>query len=305
LTRSDGKIYQVFAGYYLQGCFAREDRFDNDVSLSDLPRLSGDQQMFDMKIPSVEVMYNSVGCDLANIYRSGQLTRDNIKAAVQFAVDEGISQEEYDDMNYDEYLYASDVANGRVTLYDTILGGMSAYYYLYGEFEDYPVFVGYPSFGGSVHRIYPECSMAVSASTPSAEACCQFISTLLSEDVQRHICSGGSIPVNNDVLDEYLDVLQHPDSCTKEQEILYSREFVHDLAAGGWCDEGPVIPLSDEMKAKYLEQIAAGDTVGAYDWGLYLVTKEEINSYYTQGKSVDEVADALYSRYLVYAQENY
>jgi len=306
MVRSDNKIYQVYAGYYLSGFFGKCTVFENNnISIDQLPKTNQGQEMFDMEIPSYDLMYNSVGSDLADIYRRGDLTHDNILKAVRFAIEKGVSEEEYENMDYSSMLELSDVGNGRVSLYDTSVGGVSTYAYMTNSFSDYPTFVGYPSIGGSIHSVYPECLMAVSATTPNAQACCDFIKILLSADVQRRICASGWIPVSEEVLNEYIDVLKHPDTCTREQKLLYSSEFITDCEAAGWCDNGPAIPLTDEMASMYLEQIAAVDSVLSYDWGLYLVTKEEINSYYTQGKTVEEVADALYSRYQVYAQENY
>ena len=63
--------------------------------------------------------------------------------------------------------------------------------------------------------------------------------------------------------------------------------------------------MSDELAGEYLEQIQLAGTPEVYDWGLWIITRDEVSAYYTQGKSIEEIADALYSRYLVYARENY
>ena len=65
------------------------------------------------------------------------------------------------------------------------------------------------------------------------------------------------------------------------------------------------VSMSADLAESYLAQINAADKVQIYDWGLWDITVDEVTTYYSQGKSIEEVADALYSRYLVYAQENY
>lgn len=63
--------------------------------------------------------------------------------------------------------------------------------------------------------------------------------------------------------------------------------------------------MSADLADSYLAQINAADKVQIYDWGLWNITVDEVTTYYSQGKSIEDVADALYSRYLVYAEENY
>ncbi len=305
LVRSDGKIYQVYSGYCLNGYFGRADVYGNDVSMSSMPDIPQDMKMFDMSLAADDILYNSLGSDLCSIYRRGDLTESNVLEAVKFAVKYGVSPEEQMNMGYVNTSMPSDVRNGRVSLLETSIGGASSYNYLKGEFGDYPVFVGYPSIGGSIHMVYPDCLMAVSASTQNAQACCDFISTLLSTEAQRTLCASGYIPVNNDVMAEYINILRNPDSATDEQKRFYSRAFLQGESADWQGEGGPVIPLTDEMADRYLEQVEAADMVQARDWGLYLITREEISTYYSQGKSAEEVAETLYSRYTLYAQENY
>ncbi|MBR2524465.1 MAG: hypothetical protein IKE53_08540 [Clostridiales bacterium] len=305
LVRDDGKVYQIFAGYYLYGLFGKKSEFDTEVSVSSLHGFNNDRKSFEAKITSTDLVYNSLGCDLKRIYRSGKLTSEGVLDIVRFAIENGISQEEMDAMQYQEYIDPGEVARGRVSLYEDVFGDVYFYDMLRKEFGEYPVYVGYPSIDGSVHEIVPTCSVAVSSSTDKQDACISFINTLLSGRSQHNICSSGAVPVNKDVFNEYLEIMKNPDGCTREQRMLYMNRFVRDQGATGWCDQGPVIPMSRELEDNYLAQIEAADTVSVYDWGLYNVTKEEIDTYYTQGKSIEAVADALYSRYMVYAQENY
>lgn len=53
------------------------------------------------------------------------------------------------------------------------------------------------------------------------------------------------------------------------------------------------------------ESIDSIDSVISYDWGLYNIICDEIDSYYIQGKSEDEIAKTLQSRIDLYVAENY
>ena len=83
---------------------------------------------------------------------------------------------------------------------------------------------------------------------------------------------------------------------------FYRMQLIYDRNRQG---EERIIPFDEEMADNYLAMISEADTVDIYDWGLWIIARDEVTTYYTQDKSAEDVADALYSRYLVYAQENY
>ena len=163
--------------------------------------------------------------------------------------------------------------------------------------------IGYPSINGSIHMITPKCLMAVSTSTEYADVCCDFIKSIMNIDVQRRIGNMGIIPVNNDVLAETVEFVKDPDGASDEQRMMYSNLVVYDRS--NEMEPPRQISMPADLADSYLAQINAADTVQIYDWGLWNITAKEVTTYYTQGKSIEEVAEALYSRYLVYAQENY
>ena len=51
--------------------------------------------------------------------------------------------------------------------------------------------------------------------------------------------------------------------------------------------------------------LSSVDTLATYDWGLYNIIWEEINSYDLMGKTPDEISVSLRSRLDLYAAENY
>ena len=55
----------------------------------------------------------------------------------------------------------------------------------------------------------------------------------------------------------------------------------------------------------YLEMIGSVDSRATYDWGLYSIIWEEINSYDLAGKTPEQIAESLQSRLDLYAAENY
>lgn len=99
-----------------------------------------------------------------------------------------------------------------------------------------------------------------------------------------------------------LSFVTDPGNATDEQTLMYSGQMIRDYSNDG---ESRDVVMTEEMAESFLAQIHTADKVQVYDWGLWEITVDEVTTYYTQGKSIEDVAEALYSRYLVYAQENY
>ncbi len=300
MIRKDGKLYQVYAGYTLEGFWGRASDYSGNTDIMAMPALKSGQVRFAGGFYSPDVFYRAVGNDLADIYHDGKLTKENVFSVAQKAVEEG-GEPDYD--NPDGNVFeAEDVRKGKVSLYINSIGSPAAFVQLQNDFGDQPEYVGYPSIGGSVHPIRPICLMAVSESTDHKDVCIDFIKTVMTLEVQRKICASGSIPVNRDVLLEMIEVLKDPDNATADQTRMYKDQFIHDDSQRG---KHPVVPLTQEQADKFLEAVNLADNIEVYDWGLWIMARDEIKAYYSQGKSIDQIADTLYSKYLLYAQENY
>ena len=298
MTRDDGKIYQVYAGYNLEGFWGREDKYDNNETLSSLPAVPAGQSRF-TGIPSSNLAYYAIGCDLCGSFRRGELTQQNVKQAVEFALANGI---EADGDGTSDVGPAYDMSLSDIQLEYSGVGGPASYWYLQHGFGKNMSFVGFPQASGSVHMILPEYLMAVSASSEYPEECVSFLKSFMTSDTQRRIAGTGTIPVSTEVLNELVQVVKDPDHATTDQRNMYRRQFITDYNSN--YDE-ITLPLSSDIADNYLDQIEMADTVMIYDWGVFDMIEEEINTGSSQGKSAAEIADALYSRLLVYARENY
>ena len=293
-----GHIYQTFAGYNLFGFWGRDKDFGKDsYSISDLKpgtTLFGGLEARD-------ICYYTLGANLKEMYQSGELTKENVKAIVDLAVASGTPP--VDDPGSQQPVTASAVGKGKAKLFVTGVSNAVKYNSLANDFKGTPVFAGYPSVSGSSHMIEPSvCLMAVSSSASDPQGCCDFISFFYSVEMQRRIMASGSVPVNNAVWEEYLGYLGNPDSMTEEMKKQYQNILVRKNEE----DSGAVaVPMSQDLIDAYRAQVAKADAVSVFDWGVYDIIVQEMNSYYAQGKSADDVADSLCSRLELYAKENY
>ena len=114
----------------------------------------------------------------------------------------------------------------------------------------------------------------------------------MSEEVQEIEIAQGNNPVINNVLEKYCQYAANPKS-VPENEVLWKNIVRERKAVPDWI-------ISD-----YRAMINSVDSVISYDWGLYNIICDEINSYYIQGKSKEAITQTLQSRIDLYVAENY
>ena len=115
---------------------------------------------------------------------------------------------------------------------------------------------------------------------------------MLSDEVQEVEIGQGNNPVVNKVFDEFCQYALEPES-VPESEVIWKSIVNRKMTVANW------------VVTDYREMVYSIDIVISYDWELYNIICEEINSYYIQGKSTDEIAESLQSRIDLYVSENY
>ena len=151
-------------------------------------------------------------------------------------------------------------------------------------------YVGYPSISGSVHLAIPRGCLAISTTAKNPDKCWEVLSVMLGEDVQKQTMIAGSIPVTQTTLDMLCDTVLHPDSVTDEVLKGYIR--------------GDKSATQDEVDM-FIEMVSKADTVATYDYGVFDIIADEINSYYSENRSPEQIAETLDKRLTLYMQENY
>ena len=132
----------------------------------------------------------------------------------------------------------------------------------------------------------------MSTTSPHPDKCWELISGIFSEEVQKvAACSGaGEIPVNKNVLNEICEAAMDPKSVSDE----VVKSFVGNNPA-----------VSQENVDDYLQAISTADALYTENRRLMFIVNDEVNSYYTQNRTTDQIAKTLYDRLELYAQENY
>lgn len=290
----DGVCYQIFSGYTFNGDWGRRDVFgDEDVTYRMIDGLAqetgisvrGDMQSAEfadqiLRYPLGDLIENSNGDHVVSI--------DEMRNIVDYSIRHGISS-----LSWGSYI--ADLETVHDGQYLTCRSFLFDLYYLdsvESELDDSFVYLGFPSVYGGTHCANPEGLVAISADTEYQEACWQFIKLMLSEEFQIVEIGNSCNPVVQNVFDDYCNYAMNPELVT-DSDSLWSGIVNGRDAVPEWV-------VND-----YRAMVSSIDSVISYDWGLYVLICDEINSYDLQNKSIDDIAESLQSRIDLYVAENY
>lgn len=287
-TLSDGHLYRLFPSYYLNGFWGKTEYFpSSDISiyeLDDLVKGTGIQPFSSFR--SVDIADGAIEYAMEQfVYDPDRpLTYDMVIDTVEFALEYGYSEDDMmsgisaiSDIRYDSLLGLGYIGN----LYN--LGWMI-------ENEEIS-FIGYPSVYGASHLINPTGLVAISTDSANIDESWAAISLMFSDEIQKILVTNQSLPVNDAILRASCDYAIAPSSVPDDDYIFHSYYYGRE-------------PLDKQTVDSLLNAVNNIDTVVSYDWGIYSIIREEINSK-ENGKTIEEIADCIYNRINTYVDENY
>ena len=291
--KTDGEhCYSVFSAFSLEGYYGLKSDFQtNQISLSNVKSMcQGTDKGFTCELSSPCIAVEAIMYNYREYWgeygKEKTITRQEIEEFVSNTIDMGVDpsitwggigslQNVYDGLYY--------LANADPTdLFSLATEERAA--------KDGLVFVGYPSINGSVHLITTSGRVGISSSTTHRDQCWDFVRELLLPDTQKKVVLSGRNPVNNEVFELMCNSALDPEAVS-DQDM---KRFV--LGHGA---------VSKDVIDDYRTFIDSIDTIKSLDWGSYNIISEEIASYYTQNRSIEQIAETLDKRLSLYVQENY
>ncbi len=299
MVNGQGACYQVFASYWLNGNIGLTRHFPegSSISATDLYQKSQDLEILEYDSFNAEaagivdeaLIYRFP--DLWGIYdKDKKLSIEDLKKLLDVAI---AAQNEYGSGNSGTGTYFPDALRDDLTLLaNGIVGDIYSFAERENSLQESISFIGNPGIDGSVHLAHPSCRLAMSTTAADPDKCWELMSGIFTEDVQKiAACSGvGEIPANKFVLKEICDAAMDPKSVS--DEVIKS--FV-----------GNQPPVSQDIVDDYLQAVATADALYIENRSLMFMVWDEVNSYYTQNRTTDQIAKTLYDRLELYAQENY
>ena len=267
--------YEVFSSYNLAGYWGKASVWESgNVSYLDADRKSGETgtklycQLYDYDIVDMAVRYET-----EYLFQHNKLPDiKTFESLLKMAVKHGLPSNEtktyfntIEDLRDDQYLM--------VRFMDTSARSVCE---MFKTLKEKAIYIGFPSLDGSCHAIEPYGCMAISSDSQKPDACWELISLILDDDIQRLASSYDQYPVNDMVLNEYINNV-----------VDSSKEY------------------PEEYKAYIMDMIGSLDTVITWDWGIFCIFYEEVCAMDNESRDISHVAEVIDSRYRVYVNENY
>ncbi len=286
MLNDSGECFRMFASYQMEG-YAGSDVFlhgDSNISIEELLEISEVNGALPINFAfTSQIVYSAIAYSIRSM---DELREEDIALILEYAYEYG-----YQDMRSSYFSHSLDRNTvEEIVLWTNGIFEPAAYSENEKRCNSELVYVGFPSVNGSVHLVVPQGQVAVSSSTACPEECCELISFLLDEDVQIFNAVNCQIPVSQSVLEFYCDAsVDH--SLAGDRTVYNYLELFDEISA--------------ECKARFLGAVYSADAVLMYDWGMNDIIEDEVETYYTQGRSVEEIAASLKNRLDLYMAENY
>ena len=287
LFRND-HCYQIFSGYSLFGLFGDDGLQNNidDYLIYEDPRFA---ETINGRYPSADLVNFMIGYTIRSIDDLSRLNdHETVENMLNIAVTNGISPGEQQNgqvYNDAEYTSLADV------------GSFQQYSMLSSFRREIMAFYGFPTIDTTCYLANPKCLVAVSASTTKPEACIDFLSYMFTDGSQRTCLYNNSIPVVERTLDTYFNYMEDPGSVPEDDISLKTLIPNTDPSANRQQDRSEVV-------TKYEDAVRSVNGILTYDWGIYGIIFDEVNSYYLQNRDVSTIADSLINRLDLYIEEN-
>lgn len=148
------------------------------------------------------------------------------------------------------------------------------------NFND-PVICGYPSVDGRTAAVGSNIAVSISSHTGDVDSCKQFLSILLSEDIQNTLFT--NIPLNK--------------KCAKDIALMEINEYNKNVAA----NEGVMFAktgkaIDPALADRYIGQLSTATTSGFVYHSISIIIYEEIPAYFEGQKSFEDVAKVINDR---------
>lgn len=190
--------------------------------------------------------------------------------------------------------------DGKALIIPTRIGGIYGIASAEYIFDDKDIsYIGYPVEGVSGTVISPASSvLAISGKSKHKEICWEFISQYLDVEYQKKL----GLPINRAAMEEKL-----AQSLETEYEIVDGeKQPVVKSQVSFEGDDQPqyIYCLTEEQTQRLMELIESAQINDAYDHHLYRIIMDEVDSYFSGDKTLEEVTEIIQNKASIYVSES-
>ena len=152
------------------------------------------------------------------------------------------------------------------------------------------VLLGVPSYDGRGPIIYGSDSVAVSANAGSVEGCLEFVSILMSDEIQVYYGMENGLPLNRNAFMEAGQAL-----------IDYQNDYLNDLLRYYSEEQLRVLgydtdPMDESTVEQFADQIDGLTGWYTNDGSINAIIREEMDAFFSGQKTLDQVIPVIEER---------
>ena len=299
---ADGKLYQIPISFAIEGLIVKADdvaadqkgfTYDEYAEFVSGPCNGTDP----MGMNQVDFFNASAAYMNDLFYENGKVSYDNeaFKALADYVKDN--VPEKVDSGSAVVYMGAGEEGDETVAQYATMYS--LGYYLMYaGVINGDTKIVGCPTYDGRGPMFSGCDSAAIYAQTANPEGCWEFVSYLLSDEVQTLYANNGTNPLNKEAL--AAQNLKEIDGMNAMVDLYLSMGYTEELlrAYGIPCEK-----LDESAAQVYLETVENCSGLNRSDPAVNSILKEEMPAYFTGQKTLEEVIPILEDRVQTFLNE--
>ncbi len=296
LLKTDDKLYQIAPSFTMTGFVGYSDSLENAKPLT----IESANQAVQNLGEGQYLVTNSFRINLAILavqYRlkdyltetgDFDITTEDLTSILSFADSVGMA----DDLSGQPPINDANAAyvTEKLLLLDAFINSPYAYNQ-YEQIGNQPMtFFGIPSLSDSARVCAPRDLLAISAASEDPEACWEFIKLLFSLEAQRRAMLEDCIPVATVAFEEQIAKAMDPSLMTPDDAIAAEQSQTPK-------------PMSAETADRYRECVNSLNAINCYNIEIGNILWEEFNSYYYDGKPIQDVRDTVVNRINMYLDE--
>lgn len=286
LTKHNGKIYKIFPSFTIMGyagyseVIGADNRFTIDRVFDISAKIEPDQMMFP-PASRTNLALGAILYQLDDFIVNGKfsISEEDLLKIAEYADAYGFADDEAPP-SVDSNLY---YVTGRLLFQEAYIDSPEAFRNLELSGTSSVHFYGYPSVLDSARMCSPSFVIAISSGAENPEACLDFIQILLSDEVQEYAMDSGRIPVSVNIFEKQI-----------------SRAMTEKKDSSGQSGSSP---MTADCADRYRECVDSINYIQYLSIDLWLILRDEFESYYSENKDISSVRDTMINRINLYLEE--
>ena len=312
LYRYNGGLYQICPSYNIYSLMVWENYLEEGQrswSLSEALKIQQDNNIKTFFPPymnrenAVSTYLSVAGKEFFD-YNKGKafFDTDEFKEFLRFAKSISASEPDWESKAMSDYFSSASrplISGKALVEYAYIYSPLSYQSSNYSDFAGEGVCIGFPTSSDDGNVIFSSLTLAMSSKSEHTDVCYEFIKYFLTDEYQEGLTYG--LPIKNSVFDAQIEEAK---TAFYQHWTGFDGTVHNDPATYYEGDEEKTLPpFSDEEAEEFVRLVNNVSAVANSDQKIMSIIKEEMEDYFNDRATEDEVSSIIQSRVQLYLYE--